>query len=75
MGKITRMIAGATALVAVAGIAVLAGGRACHATGNTYDTAIDAGFGQTFTSLFNEKVAGSPLEAGMKKSLDDDVRL
>ncbi len=70
MGKIKRMIAGATALVAVAGIAVLAGGRACHATGNTYDTATDAGFGQTFTSLFNEKVAGSPLEAESPDGVD-----
>ena len=70
MGKIKRMIAGATALVAVAGIAVFAGGRACHATGNTYDTATDAGFGQTFTSLFNEKVAGSPLEAESPDGVD-----
>lgn len=70
MGKIKRMIAGATVLVAVAGLAVLVGGRACHAAGNTYDTATDAGFGQTFTSLFNEKVAGSPLEAESPDGVD-----
>ncbi len=70
MGKINRMIAGAAALVAAAGIAVLAGGRACHAAGNTYSTATDAGFGQTFTSLFNEKVAGSPLEAESPGGVD-----
>ena len=70
MGKINRMIAGAAALVAAAGIAVLAGSRACHAAGNTYSTATDAGFGQTFTSLFNEKVVGSPLEAESPGGVD-----
>ncbi len=70
MGKINRMIAGVVALVAAAGIAVLAGGRACHAAGNTYDTAVDAGFGETFSSLFHDRVAGSPLEAESPDGVD-----
>ncbi len=70
MGKINRMIAGVAVLVALAGIAVLAGGRACHAAGNTYDTAVDAGFGETFSSLFHDRVAGSPLEAESPDGVD-----
>lgn len=70
MGKINRMIAGIAVLVALAGIAVLAGGRACHAAGNTYDTAVDAGFGETFSSLFHDRVAGSPLEAESPDGVD-----
>lgn len=70
MGKINRMKAGAAALMVAAGIAVLAGGATCQAVGNTYNTATDAGFGQTFTRLYNEKVAGSPLEAESPDGVD-----
>lgn len=69
MKKRNQMIAGAAALLA--GIAVLAGSTRCQAAGNTYDTAVDAAFGETFTSLFYEKVAGSPLEVSSGASGGD----
>lgn len=42
----------------------------CQAAGNAYDTAVDAGFGETFSRLFHDKVAGSPLEAEAADSVD-----
>lgn len=59
------MMAGATRILAGAVVAVLtlavsfAGNTAwCQVAGNTYETAVDTGFGESFASLFHGRVAG-----------------
>lgn len=77
MREINRKRAGAARIVAGTAIAVLtlavsfaSGTTQCQAAGNTYNTAVDAGFGETFSSLFHDRVAGSPLEAEAADGVD-----
>ncbi len=69
MGKTKRSMTGITAILTGAAAtvlalaAMLAVSTPCRAAGNTYETATDADYGATFSSLFHDKVAGSPLEA------------
>ncbi|MCM1225094.1 MAG: hypothetical protein NC548_62655, partial [Lachnospiraceae bacterium] len=77
MGKTKRKMTGAAGILAGAVVAVLVLAAAlagdtvrCHAAGNTYDTAVDASFGETFSSLFHDRTAGSPLEAESADGVD-----
>ncbi len=77
MGKIKQKMTGSARILAGTVITVLtlavsfAGSTArCQAAGNTYTTAKDAEFGETFSSLFHDRVAGSPLEAESTDGVD-----
>lgn len=42
----------------------------CRAVGNEYNTELEAAYGETFKSVYNEKVEGSPLEAEVSDGVD-----
>lgn len=52
------------------GILFMCGSITSHAAGNIYDTAVEAAYGDTFKSVYNEKLAGSPLEAECADGVD-----
>ena len=70
MGKIKRMMTGVAAGTLLCGAMVFASGNACLAagenptTGEVYNTALEASYGDTFRSVYENRLAGSPLEAG-----------
>ncbi|MCH5266649.1 MAG: RHS repeat protein, partial [Lachnospiraceae bacterium] len=69
MRKIKQVVIGTAATVlAVAALSV--NSTTSLATGNTYDTALEAAYGDTFKSVYNEKLAGSPLEAEAPDGVD-----
>lgn len=77
MGKTKQKMTGAARILAGTVVTVLtlavsfAGNTARYqAAGNTYSTAKDASFGETFSSLFHGRVAGSPLEAESTDGVD-----
>lgn len=69
MAKIKQIMIGVATTI-LAGVAVLTISTPCQAAGNTYETAVDAEFGETFSSLFYDRVAGSPLEAESADGVD-----
>lgn len=67
--KNERIVRGAVIILACS-ITLCLGGKICLAAGNTYDTASEAAYGDTFKSVYNEKMAGSPLEAECADGVD-----
>ena len=65
-----RTLAGTAIAVLTMAVSFVGGTTKCQAAGNTYNTAVDAGFGETFSSLFHDRVAGSPLEAETADGVD-----
>jgi len=69
MGKIKRMMTGVAAGTLLCGAMVFASGNACLAAGENltvgevYNTALEASYGDTFRSVYENRLAGSPLEA------------
>ena len=69
MGKIKKMITG-VAITFLCGMAVFVSGNTCLATGESYNTATEAAYGDTFRSVYENRLAGSPLEAGEVSGVD-----
>lgn len=69
MGKIKKMITG-VAITFLCGMAVFVSGNTCLATGESYNTATEAAYGDTFRSAYENRLAGSPLEAGEVSGVD-----
>ena len=53
-----------------AGAVLFATGTTCQAAGETYDTAMEAAYGDTFRSVYENRLAGSPLEAEAADGVD-----
>ncbi len=70
MNKINQIILIAMAMALACGAIVMGEGNICQAAGNTYDTAKEALYGETFKSVFNEKLAGSPIEGDAPDGVD-----
>jgi RHS repeat-associated protein len=69
MGKIKKMITGAAAIF-LCGMAVYVSGETCLAAGDTYDTALESVYGDSFRSMYYDKLSGSPLEAESPDGVD-----
>lgn len=69
MGKIKKMITG-VAITFLCGMAVFVSGNTCLAAGESYNTATEAAYGDTFRSVYENRLAGSPLEAGEVSGVD-----
>lgn len=69
MGKIKKMITGAAAIF-LCGMAVYVSGDICLAAGDTYDTALESVYGDSFRSMYYDKLSGSPLEAESPDGVD-----
>ena len=63
MGKIKRMITGAAVTTFLCGMVVFVSGNTCLAVGESYHTATEAAYGDTFRSVYENRLAGFPLEA------------
>lgn len=67
-----RIMAGSVITVLALAVSFAGNTASCQVAGNTYETAVDAGFGESFSSLFHDRVAGSPLEAESPDGVDTD---
>lgn len=56
MGKIKKMITG-VAITFLCGMAVFVSGNTCLATGESYNTATEAAYGDTFRSVYENRLA------------------
>ncbi len=65
-----RILAGAVITVLAMAVSFAGNTARCQAAGNTYETAVDAGFGESFSSLFHDRVASSPLEEESPDGVD-----
>lgn len=63
MGKIKKMITGAAVTTFLCGMVVFVSSNTCLAAGESYNTATEAAYGDTFRSVYENRLAGSPLEA------------
>lgn len=63
MRKIKQMMAGVAVVAFLCGTALFTGSHTCQAAGETYNTALEASYGDTFRSVYENRLAGSPLEA------------
>lgn len=70
MRKINQLIFRAIVASMAWGTIMLGGSAVCHAAGNTYGTAREALYGENFKSVFNEKLAGSPIEGETPDGVD-----
>ncbi len=70
MRKLEKLIFKVMTVAVVCGTLFMCGSTISQATGNTYDTAVEAAYGDTFKSVYNEKLAGSPLEAECADGVD-----
>ena len=70
MGKIKKGITKAAATALLCGAVLFATGTTCQAAGETYDTAMEAAYGDTFRSVYENRLAGSPLEAEAADGVD-----
>ena len=70
MGKIKKGITKAAATALLCGAVLCATGTTCQAAGETYDTAMEAAYGDTFRSVYENRLAGSPLEAEAADGVD-----
>ncbi len=76
MGKWKSMIYGVTAAVFLCGTVLYTGRIASHAAGENptfgevYNTAVEAAYGDTFRSVYENHLAGSPLEAECPDGVD-----
>lgn len=70
MAGAARILAGTVVTVLTLAVSFAGNTARCRAAGNTYETAVDAGFGETFSSLFHDRVAGSPLEVESADGVD-----
>ena len=62
MGKIQKMITG-VAVTFLCGMAGVVSSITCLAAGESYNTATEAAYGDTFRSVYENRLASSPLEA------------
>ena len=63
MGKIKKMITGAAVTTFPCGMVVFVSSNTCLAAGESYNTATEAAYGDTFRSVYENRLAVSPLEA------------
>ena len=63
MGKIKKMITGAAVTTFLCGMVVFVSSNTCLAAGESYNTATEAAYGDTFRSVYENRLAVSPLEA------------
>ncbi len=76
MRKIKKMMIGAVATTVLCGVMVLADGVTSFAAGENltigevYNTALEAAYGDTFRSVYENRLAGSPLEAECADGVD-----
>lgn len=69
-GKDQKGITKAAATALLCGAVLFATGTTCQAAGETYDTAMEAAYGDTFRSVYENRLAGSPLEAEAADGVD-----
>ena len=63
MRKIGKTLFGAITAAMIGGTILSANSSICQAAGESYNTALEASYGDTFRSVYENRLAGSPLEA------------
>ena len=63
MRKIGKTLFGAITAAIVCGTILSSNSSICQAAGESYNTALEASYGDTFRSVYENRLAGSPLEA------------
>ncbi len=76
MRRLGRILFGAITAAMIGGISLFVNGSICQAVGENftvgevYDTALEATYGDTFRSVYENRLAGSPLEAEVADGVD-----
>lgn len=70
MGKLKKMITGVVVTMFLCGAMVFVSSNTCLAAGDTYDTALESVYGDSFRSMYYDKLSGSPLEAESPDGVD-----
>ena len=73
MGKIKKMITGAAVTTFLCGMVVFVSSNTCLAAGESYNTATEAAYGDTFRSVYENRLAVSPLEAEKIDGVDTAI--
>ncbi len=63
MKIVKKTLLGAVSVTMILGMTLFIGGNICQAVGESYNTALEASYGDTFRSVYENRLAGSPLEA------------
>lgn len=63
MRKLTKTLFGVITASMICGTVLSADSTTCQAAGESYNTALEAAYGDTFRSVYENRLAGSPLEA------------
>ena len=63
MRRLGKILFGALTTAMIGGTVLSANSRICQAAGESYNTALEASYGDTFRSVYENRLAGSPLEA------------
>ena len=63
MRRLGKILFGTIATTLMCGTILSANSSICQAAGESYDTALEAAYGDTFRSVYENHLAGSPLEA------------
>ncbi|MDE6635597.1 MAG: hypothetical protein K2K09_03200, partial [Lachnospiraceae bacterium] len=70
MGKIRQTLFGAVAAAMISVTFLCTDCDTCQAAGEYYNTALEASYGDTFRSVYENRLAGSPLEAEEADGVD-----
>lgn len=63
MRGLGKILFGVITAAMIGGTGLYANSNICQAAGESYDTALEASYGDTFRSVYENRLAGSPLEA------------
>ena len=63
MRRLGKILFGTITAAMICGTVLSANSSICQAAGESYDTALEAAYGDTFRSVYENHLAGSPLEA------------
>lgn len=70
MRRLGKILFGAITAAMICGTVLSANSSICQAAGESYDTALEAAYGDTFRSVYENRLAGSPLEAEVADGVD-----
>ena len=70
MRKLGKILFGAIIAAMIGGTGLYANSSICQAAGESYNTALEASYGDTFRSVYENRLAGSPLEAEAADGVD-----
>ena len=70
MRRLGKILFGVITTVMISGTVLSANSNICRAAGESYNTALEATYGDTFRRVYENRLAGSPLEAEAADGVD-----